>query len=240
MRSILNVLLSIKTAFGLFLICILLCVIGSLVLPWNLAFFSGIDDTPLFEWLDEAGGIKITWWIYSLVAAMALLALSTVACTLEALMSRGLRLNPALRLPTQVMHLGVLLVMAGHLLTAWTGAREDIAINKDTAATIKGGMTLSLKDVRAKTDESGYDTDWEADLEIIGAGSETATGTLRPARPIRVAGVGFYLKSIDTGDAPSALIRVSRDPGAPWALAGGILVSLGGVGFVLTRRRPEP
>lgn len=236
MKRLMDFLLSIKTAFGLFLVCIVLCIIGSLVLPANLAFFSGIDDTPLFRWLSESGNRTLTWWIYALVAAMSLLALSTVACTIDELLSRALKLDPARRLPTQVMHLGVLLVMLGHLLTASIGTREDVSIVKGAEAASSGGVKVALVDVRAKTDQNGYDTDWEADVLMDGV-----AGTLRPARPLGAHGVGFYLKAVTTaGGTPSALIRVSRDPGAPWALVGGVLVSLGGLGFVLTRRRREP
>lgn len=233
-KALLDFLLSIKTAFGLFLICIALCLIGSIVLPANLAFFSGIDDTPLFRWLSETGHAGLTWWIYAFVAAMAVLALSTVACTIEALLSRALRLNLALRLPTQVMHLGVLLVMLGHLLTAWIGTRVDVPVTKGADAVVTEGVALRLMDVRTRTDENGYDTDWEADIEADGI-----KGTLRPARPMGVHGAGLYLKSVTMlkGEAPTALIGVARDPGAAWALLGGLLVSAGGAGFVLTRRR---
>ncbi len=232
-KAITNFLLSIKTAFGLFLLCIALSFIGSLVLPGNLAFFSGIDDTPLFKWLAESGHIENTWWIYAFVVAMAILALSTVACTAEALLSRALRLNPALRLPTQVMHLGVLLVMLGHLMTAWIGTREDVPVTKGAPAVSSQGVAVRLVDVRTKVDENGYDTDWEADVDAAGV-----TGTLRPARPLFLQGAGLYLKAVTmTGASPSALICVARDPGAPWALLGGFLVSAGGAAFVLTRRR---
>ena len=83
MKRIWDILLSLKTAFVLFVIGIALSLTGSLMLSTNLAFFSGIDDTPLFKWLNEAGEPGLTWWIWVFIAMLGLIALSTVLCTLE-------------------------------------------------------------------------------------------------------------------------------------------------------------
>jgi hypothetical protein len=87
-KAITQFFLSLKTVFGFYFIFIVIVLIGSLMLPTNLAFFSGIDDEPLFRWLADNVNLKITWWIYALIFMLALFAVSTIFCTVEALLKR--------------------------------------------------------------------------------------------------------------------------------------------------------
>ena len=52
MKAFLYFLLSLKTAFGIFLFAIGIGLVGSFMLPYNLSFFSGIDDTMLIQEVD--------------------------------------------------------------------------------------------------------------------------------------------------------------------------------------------
>lgn len=232
MKAILNFLLSLKTAFGLFVIGVAIFLVGSLMLPNNLAFFSGIDDSPLFAWLSEAGEIGLTWWIFALIGTMAIMGISTALCTAEALL-KGVRWdNLMLKLSPQVMHIGVLLIMLGHLLTAWHGQRWDLLLQEGGSGIIEADTSVLLQDVRTRKDEAGYETRWEAELYFLMDGKKVDQKVLRPARPVYFGDTGFYIRSVKSGDDPSALIRVCRDPGALWALIGGVLVSIGGLGFM--------
>jgi cytochrome c biogenesis factor len=234
MRPIWDFLLSLKTAFGLFLASIAICVTGSLILPANLAFFSGIDDTPLFRWLSDAGEPGLTWWIYVMIAMMGVLALSTIICTADALLKmRGK--NLIAKLSPQVMHAGILLVLLGHLLSASMGSKADVLIRKGEVKPLSGGVEILLNDVGVETDEAGYYTDWMADIWYFEKGKKVAEEILRPAHPLYFGGLGLYFKTINVEDNPSALIRVCRDPGALWALLGGALVGIGGLGFLYGR-----
>jgi hypothetical protein len=235
LKNILAFFLSLKTVFGLFAACMAVCLIGSLTLPANLAFFSGIDDTPLFRWLSDAGDPKLIWWIHGLISLMALLALSTIICTIDALLNIKSGKNLIFRLSPQVMHLGVLFVMLGHLLTAATGTREDILIRKTETKDIGSNTLVCLEDLKVKEDESGYYSDWEATLRLIMDGDTVKSDVLKPVQPVYHGKLGLYFKSISMAGEPSALIRVCRDPGAAWTLLGGVLVSIGGVGFIYSR-----
>lgn len=232
MKAILRFFLSLNTAFGLFTAAVVIFLVGSLMLPYNLAFFSGIDDVPLFSWLAEAGKLKLTWWIFILIGMMAFLGLSTVLCTADALLKGVSRKNLVLKLSPQVMHAGVIFVMLGHLLTAWHGTRWDLSLQKGETGRIEAGASILLEDIKTQKDEAGYETRWEAELMLLSNGEEVGRKVLRPARPIYFGNTGLYIKSVKTGDKPSALIRVCRDPGALWALIGGVLISVGGLGFL--------
>lgn len=232
MKTIINFFLSIKTAFGFFLFFAAVCLYGSLSLPNNLSFFSGIDDTPLFRWLSEAKGYGTTWWIWVFIAAMAVFALNTIVCTVEALLYRIGGRNLIEKLAPQVMHIGVLFIMLGHLLTATLGEKIDIDVKKGETAPVGKAAAIMLVDVRETTDENGYAVDWETTLRWIENGRASAPYSLRPAKPLYFGEFGLYTKAVDAGPQASAWIKVSRDPGAPWALVGGLLLSLGGIGFL--------
>lgn len=235
MKAILDFFLSLKTAFWLFVAFVVICLIGSLSLPENLAFFSGIDDTPLFAWLREANAPGTTWWIYALIGLLAVFAVSTICCTAEALIERATWRSIALKLSPQVMHIGVLFIMLGHLLTATLGEKMDVDVKKGGTAPVGSAAAIRLVDVRETTDENGYAVDWEATLQWIENGRPSDPRSLRPARPLYFGVYGLYTKAVDAGPQASAWIRVSRDPGAPWALLGGLLMSLGGIVFLYGR-----
>ncbi len=241
MKKLWDILISLNTVFALFALTIALCLLGSVMLPAHLEFFSGIDDSPLFQWLAEAGTPGLTWWVYALIASVALLALSTVACTIDALIGRPVR-GLLYKLSPQVMHLGVLMVMLAHLLTAIFGMRADVQVAKGALEEVAPGLQVFLSEVSAHVNEAGTSTRWLAELELFKEGKVIARMALEPARPVFVDGLGLFFGTFNEGDrahdgsAPSVTIRVTRDPGAKWALVGGILVTIGGIGFVISRR----
>ena len=169
---------------------------------------------------------------------MPLLALSTVACTIDALSGKTVR-GLLHKLSPQVMHLGVLLVMLAHLLTAIFGMREDVQVAKGARGDIAPGLQVLVSEVSAEVNEAGTSTQWLAEIELFKEGMVIARRALEPSRPVFVDGLGLFFGTFNEGDegrAPSVTIRVTRDPGAKWALAGGILVVLGGIGFIYSRR----
>ncbi len=232
MKTMIRFLLSLSTAFGSFLAFVVLAVGGSFFLVNNLAFFSGIDEMPLFRWLAGHADLSKTWWIYAMVALLAVLAASTIACTVEAFLNRMSRTRLILKLSPQIMHCGVLLIMLGHLMTASAGFKLDLSMRKGEVRAIDGTKTIALEDVSVKTDEFGYAAEWEATIRWTDQGGGSGEQHLRPVRPAPVGPYGLFLKSVALEPEPSALIMVSRDPGAPWALLGGIVLCLGGIGFV--------
>ena len=238
MKRLWGILISLNTVFVLFALTIAFCLIGSLMLPGNLAFFSGIDDAPLFEWLSDSGDLAMLWWIYFLIASVAGLALSTIACTIEALLKRS-SLGLLYKFSPQVMHLGVLLVMLGHLLTGAMGHRADLLISEGSSGEIAPGLEVRVVHVGEESNEAGTAIRWLAVLDIYKDGTMLEQRDLVPTRPVYVDGFGLFFDTFNQGgrgETPSAVIQVTRDPGALWALAGGVLVTLGGIGFIYSRR----
>jgi len=172
-----------------------------------------------------------------MIGLLTLLAVNTIFCTVESLMKKIGMKNLILKLSPQIMHIGVLLIMLGHLLTASIGFKTDLLIKKGEEKTISDKITLYLKDINIQTDENGYYTDWEAELTWNDVGKKPGKGILRPVHPLYFSGFGLYIQSVETDPEATALIRVCRDPGAVWALIGGILLSIGGACFIYGKSR---
>ena len=242
MRKLYSLLISLWTLEVFLAFTIGVCLMGSLMLPTHLAFFSGIDETPLFEWLREAGEFGNTWWIYSMVICFGLLGVTTALCTLDALLKLRGRRDLIVRLFPQLMHIGVLLIMLGHLLTAWQGTRVDLLLEEGQSAELAGGIVMTVERVGIEGEKEGYYDDWQAHLIFTGDDGNKQESLLRPVSPVSMGGRSLFFRSItlppkDSGQRPSALIRVVRDPGVLWALAGGLLLVIGAIGFLSTRGR---
>jgi len=244
MRKLYILLISLWTLEVALALTIAVCLTGSLMLPTHLAFFSGIDETPLFEWLREAGEPSTTWWIYAMVVCFGALGLITALCTADSLLELRGRRDFLARLFPQLMHIGVLLVMLGHLLTAWQGTRDDLLVEEGQSAELTGGMVMTVERVgfNSVAGKKNYYDDWEALVRFDVPDNGISKAVLRPVSPLHVNGNSFFFRSItlppkSSDQKPSVLIRVVRDPGVLWALAGGLLLIAGGIGSLATRGR---
>lgn len=241
MKKLYALLISLWTLEGILALTIGVCLAGSLMLPTHLAFFSGIDETPLFEWLREAGEPGNTWWIYAMVACFGALGLVTAVCTIDHLLKLRGRRDFMARLFPQLMHMGLLLVMLGHLLTAWQGTREDVLVHEGQKVKL-GENTLLVQKVGLgpDTEKKDYYDDWTVEIAFGHADAKLRPVDLKPMKPVRSGDTTLFFRSITlpmkgSAEKPSALIRVVRDPGVLWALSGAMLIVLGGIGFLLTR-----
>lgn len=238
MKKLYDIAKSFWTLQAVLALTIAACVAGSLVIPWNLAVFTGIDDTPLFRWLADTPERGLTWWVYALVIMMGAAATSTAVCTIDALIKSAGRKDFISRLFPQVMHIGVLLALLGHLLTAAFGLKYDINVPEGSTAAIHDGMSVTVSGVRSEQDATGYYTAWEADVAITKDGDSIKNALLQPVHPILIGQTGLFFKSISVEGTRAATIRVTKDPGATWALIGGALVAIGAAGFIIIRRPP--
>jgi hypothetical protein len=86
-----------------------------------------------------------------------------------------------------------------------------------------------LQEIRVQTDASGYMTDWTAAVSLYEKDRIVKSDVLRPNKPVFYRGIGVYLKTLNFDRGPSAFLMIVKDPGAVWALAGGLLFMLGSV-----------
>ncbi|TAN43949.1 MAG: hypothetical protein EPN22_08645 [Nitrospirae bacterium] len=239
LKTINNFFLSLKIMSGFFFVFILVACAGSLFLTQNLAFFSGIDETPLFRWLSENKNLKLIWWIYALIVLLGIIATGTIFCTIEGLLKRVNRKLLVAKLSPQIMHIGALLMLFGNLLTASAGFKADILLKAGEVRTVLEDKAVRLESVSVETDKNGYPTNWEAGLRWIENGSESVEHKISPTHPLYFGQYGIYSQAVSAGEK-TALIRVCKDPGAIWALAGGLLLIAGGLGFFYSHFYVKP
>ncbi len=225
-----NFFLSLKTTIWTLLAMIGLFFIGAYMMPVHQDVFGPMNDLLLFQWIERIAAENVwhTWWFFASIAALVLLTINTIVCSIQAVIGRWSRRDFLLRISPQVVHVGFLFILLAHLLGAGWGYRLSGFMPQGTLAQgLPEGRALHLVEVRVDTDERGFPTDWSASVVLYEKGVKVKTGVLGPNRPLFYKGMGVYLKNIDFRRGPAAILMVNRDPGAVWALVGGVLFLLG-------------
>jgi hypothetical protein len=101
-------------------------------------------------------------------------------------------------------------------------------------------LEFRVKSIDLRLSPEGFPLDWRADLEFYSEGEKVKEDYLAPNRPSFYKGFGVYLKNVRPLPVKAALIEVNREPGALWALVGGVLFTVGTVllvGLKIARER---
>jgi len=224
-----NFFLSLKTTVWILLVLIGLFFIGAYMMPAYRHVFGPMNNLILFEWIAKIGMRSLwqTWWFFAALAALVLLTVNTIVCSIQAIRGRWTRRDVLLRIAPQIVHAGFLFILLAHFLGAGWGYRLSGVMPEGAITPLPDNQQLHLAKIRSVVNEGGYLTDWSADVILYEGNSYAIAGTLGPNKPVFYRGVGIYLKSIQNRRGPAALLMVNKDPGAVWALVGGILFTLG-------------
>jgi hypothetical protein len=219
LRAILKTLLSLKTASLLLVAQLLLFLFGAFQMP-AMEAYSSLNEMPLFEWMRKAPA-GATWWLWGSVVIAALLALNTVFCSFDALLRKRQGRSWLLVTSPQIIHLGFLFLMLAHLVDASQGFRGMVVAREGVQISLSGGERLVLKEIRSTLSPQGFPLDFRADaLFTDREGRKIKEKVIAPNKPAFHRGAGFYLKQVR---GRAALVEVTREPGAPIALLGGVL-----------------
>jgi hypothetical protein len=226
-----NFFLSLKTTVWTLFALVCLFFVGSYMMTAHREVFSSMNDQILLQWVGNtaSGNLQQTWWFFAALAALVLLTINTLVCSLQAIKGRWSREDFLLRISPQVIHAGFLFILLAHLLGAGWGYKLSGMMPEGAYAPLPENMALRLQEIHVKTDERGYTLDWAAEALIYENNEQVKTGILGPNKPLFYKGVGIYLKSLDFERGPAALLVIAKDPGAIRAFAGGILFMLGSV-----------
>lgn len=226
-----NFFLSLKTAVWLLtgLICVFF--LGSYLMPAYRDIHGAMNDRLLVEWVEQVAVNHpwVTGWFFIVLAALILLAINTIVCSIQAVTGKWSREDFLLRIAPQVVHLAFLVILLAHLMGAGWGYRLSGMLPEGASVRLPENRVLFLREIRAVSDERGYLRDWSANVILYENGVRVADGDLGPNVPLFYRGSGVYLKSFELQPAPMAFLLVTRDPGAVWALAGAILFVIGSV-----------
>ncbi len=229
--------LSLKTTVWTLLALVGLFFVGSFMMPAYRGLFASMNDDLLFRWAQRVASLNLpyTWWFFGAVAGLAILTINTLACSIRAVSGTWMRSEFFLRISPQIIHLGFLFILLAHLLGAGWGYRISGALPEGSYARLPEGRTLYLRSVRADIGPRGMPEGWSAGVALYHGDKLLSEGTLGPNRPLLYGGMGIYMKSFEFEPRPYAVLLVAKDPGAVWALTGGILFILGAIMLLVLR-----
>lgn len=236
-----NFFLSLKTTVWTLFVLVCLFFVGSYLMPAHREVFSLMNEDILSRWAGDVAlkNVRYTWWLFAALAALVLLTINTISCSLQAVREKWTRVDVLLRLAPQVIHIGFLFILLAHLLGAGWGYRLSGVMPEGAYAPLPEERAVRLHQVRVETDGRGFTTGWAADVSLYENGRLVKTGTLGPNAPLFYQGTGIYVKDLNFDEGPAALMLITKDPGALWALVGGALFLLGALLLTLKWGRPR-
>lgn len=232
-----NYFTSLRTALWLILALLFLLLYGSVVMPLEPEFQS-MQAVSLFDWLSQ-NRPAITWWLWGAIAVLSFLTANTLICSIESILRKRAARQWLLIISPQVIHTGFLFVLLAHLLSSYGGFKGTAVVYKGSALYLGDAGSAVFDSIEASVGPYGYIEDWSVAVRFFSDGREIAHSVIRPNRPSFQNGLGLYVKTVQTDPFPAALIEVSREPGAAWALAGGILFIVGMTALLILKAGRE-
>jgi hypothetical protein len=197
-----------------------------------------LHTTPLFQWL-LGNPLAITWWIWGAIIVVSLLTVNTLLCSIESLIKRRGARQWLLFIAPQIIHVGFLFILLAHLLSSFGSFKGTTFVFRGTMLQLPNGQDVVFDDINIDKDESGYISNWSAHIRYFRNGRHLASDVILPNDPSFQEGLGIYIKTVQLRPFPTALIEVSREPGAIWALLGGICFLVGMVTLLILKIRKE-
>jgi len=221
---------SLRTSVWLMTALMLILFYGAYIMPLKKEFLM-LHTTPLFEWLLEQP-LAITWWIWGALLVVSLLAVNTLLCSIESLIKRRSSQKMLLLIAPQIIHAGFLFLLLAHVLSSCGSFKGTTFAFHGTVLQLPNGLDVVFDEIHIDTDQSGFVSGWHANIRYFRRGRYVTRDIIRPNDPSFQDGLGMYIKAVRTRPFPAALVEVSREPGAVWALVGGVCF-LGGMIILL-------
>lgn len=236
MKKFTAFLVSLRTSIWLIMLLIVCMFAGAFVMPAKKEFQS-IHEIPLFEWMIEQP-LAVTWWLWGAVFVIAVTVINTFFCSVDSLARKHRATRWLLLVSPQIIHIGFLLIVFAHLLDAFGSYKSIMPVSEGSVVKISENEAVKIKGIRARI-ASGYVSDWEVDIEIYRNGFMYNSDVMRPNQPSIQPRYNIIVKDLRLYPSRAALLQISREPGALWALAGGILFMAGITVLIVFKARIE-
>ncbi len=233
MKNILYFFTSLRTSLWLLAALICLLLYGSVVMPAHQEFLE-LHTVALFAWLQEMPA-GITWWLWACVGVLSLLTANTIVCSVESVVRKREARQWLLIISPQIIHMGFLFILLAHLLSSYGSSKGIAFAYQGSVFQLPDGLEVRFNRVNAAFDASGHPTSWSADIEYFRNGASVGTDSIMPNNPSFRNGLGLYIKTVKVSPFPVAMIEVSREPGALWALFGGMLFMIGMIALLVLK-----
>ena len=188
---------------------------GSIISMKNPQVFQALDQAILFPWLFSVGkaNLNISLWIFILVFLITIFAINTTVCTLDKLYSTFKDKRPWQSLFPQIVHIGFLIALLGHLIGSIYGFRSPghfVFQGQAIQVPSQEGLLLRFDDIEMKTSRRAGLEDLKTKVALLEDGKELLKDNIRINGPLIYKGIAFY--HIDQGEAPTGLIlRVGEE-----------------------------
>ena len=232
-KQVINFFISLKTAIWLLCLLIVMLLAGAVIMPANEEFQS-IHSVPMLEWIKEQP-LGLTWWLWSSIGLLTLLTANTLFCSVDSILKKRKVMQWLLILSPQIIHIGFLFILLAHLFSSALGFKGYSAATEGTALELKDKTILHIKNIRISIDNKGYLSDWAVDAEYIAGGKTIKEDSIMPNKPSMYNGLGVYVKDLRAYPEKMVLLELSREPGAVWALIGGILFMTGTIMLIILK-----
>jgi hypothetical protein len=197
--------------------------LGAYVMPIYPKAHEGMNAMPLFEWWSTSGKDfpAINAWLPISVFLLAVLTLNTLVCTI-----RSLRLSPSIW--AHLTHIGFLLILLAHLLSASTGFKEsNILLPRGHVVEVpRLNIQLKLENINYVPYPGGMPKTYSAEVTLIDKDKKIRK-LLGPNQPAFYDGIPIYLKNFGFRPVPYAVCEIADDPGAMVAFIGSLIFLAG-------------
>lgn len=231
-KKTIKFLTSIRTSLWLLSFLIILFFAGAFIMPLRKEFQS-IHSVPLFWWLKEQP-LSATWWIWGSISLLSLLTANTLFCSIDSIIKKRQSTQWLLIIAPQVIHIGFLFILFAHVVSSLGGFRGYSVAGEWTMLNLPS-YTVQINSITISIDPDGYITDWAVNIGYISEGKVLQKDRIMPNKPSFQDGIGLYVRDIQAYPVKAILLEVSREPGALWALVGGILFMIGTIMLLILK-----
>lgn len=236
-KNIYNFFFSLRTCIWLLLALICFLLYGASITTLKEEFHA-LNAVLLFHWLKE-NPVHITWWLWGAIGVLSFLTANTLLCSIESVLRKKGSRQWLLILSPQVMHIGFLFMLLAHLLSSQGSFHGTAFVHEGAMLQLPNGFSVVFDEIHAAVDPSGNIRNWSADIRYFKGGRETKRDMISPNNPSFKDGFGIYIKTIHMQAFPFALVEVSKEPGALWALTGSILFLIGMITLLILKIKRE-
>ena len=224
-NKILKFFLSLRTAIWLLMALLWLLFYGAVVMPANEKFLA-LHTAPLFQWMTESPP-GMTWWLWAAIGVLSLLTANTLLCSIESVVKKKSARQWMLVIAPQVAHIGFLFILLAHLVSGYGSFKGTAVAYENAGLRLPNGNEVLFRKIDVAMDPAGYMKDWAVYIEYFKDGRSLGSDRILPNSPSFQDGLGIFIKNIRFQPYPVAMIEVCKEPGAVWALIGGILFMAG-------------
>ena len=198
------------------IICIVAAA-GSLITVANQRFFSALDSAVLFPRLFELGAIelRLTLWVWALIALTSLFTLNTIACTTDKVIAILRNRRPVQALFPHIVHVGFLIAVLGHLVGSVWGfkAPGNILYKGNTIPVPETpGLSMRLDEFEVRQSGNNPPDMLHSRITLLEDGekgiTEIRTGDIEINSPLIHDGIAFY--HVNQGVTPTGIVLESK------------------------------